>query len=442
MNFTEKYEILELLTSGRVNTFLVRERTTREQAVVHSFECPASFSPESRNPAILKHFSALAPMPAESIMEIAFDENSSSAFVVTKVPVADALQSWICAYRSFVGGVADEPPPADSTSAFSQQKGTFGRPFGESEAFQNSACSLNLKSPAPAKATGAKEPGAFTREFLAITGKPQANADSATDVGLRPPAPTKNSTGAEAEKDGTGEFTSFFRGPFDQPHPTDKPIQYPDPAQTEPAPKAGEFTQMFGSEIRIDPKDPLGADPRNPELSKQPLSSTLTPGPLPAFSEIATPNLSAASRKPNIETVPSAENTFVGPSGRSGATEMFKQPRPDAPIVEPELPSGPSEFTMFLSRSQLQTNFPPEPPRPGALNSVAAPPPAAMPPMPAYAPPAPPPMPAPVLRPAAKVPSPLKPAPGGIVSYWPLITVLTVLFFLAAMLVMYFALKH
>jgi hypothetical protein len=43
---------------------------------------------------------------------------------------------------------------------------------------------------------------------------------------------------------------------------------------------------------------------------------------------------------------------------------------------------------------------------------------------------------------APPVPRPAAPPPGRAASYWPLITVLTVLFAIAALLVMYFALKH
>jgi hypothetical protein len=59
---------------------------------------------------------------------------------------------------------------------------------------------------------------------------------------------------------------------------------------------------------------------------------------------------------------------------------------------------------------------------------------------------APPPMPAAPAMPKITVPAALKPAkvstPEPTVSYWPLILTLTVLFFIAVLLVLYFALKH
>jgi hypothetical protein len=613
MKFTEKYEILELLTSGRVSTFLVRDRVTREQAVIHTFECPILFSPESRNQSILKHFASLAPVPPESVSEVGFDEASSSAYVATKVPTENALQSWVKSYRDFAAGpsVAPEPrgreedataelstedlrkllrqrssrksepstPPSaqvsgqpaspSSTSAPSQQKGEFTRLFGKPEAFgpaeehpeilepanqklpvspvqsgsatgfatnfgaptfeaknpvtadvespgtppkQDSGESasftqlfsaaqkppVNPRQAAPSEhPTGPKEASSFTKEFLAIAGKARPGAGSATDAGMRTPLPTADGPSttpglpnirksdsetphfeesSEGQKAGTGEFTSFFRGPFDQPRASDKPIQFPEPVQTEPAPRSGEFTQMFGSQTKIGPRDLPKTTPPQPDSNKTESftqifsqeakgarlgdlrldSDPVTPDPpIPPFrpspsapSAPAAPSGKAGSSAgsfppPDMGRVPPAENTFVGTSTRSGATEMFKHPRATAPMAEPELPSGPSDFTMFVSRSQLRGKLPAEPPVPGA-NPAAAPPPLGMPPMPAYKPPAPPPMPAPVVPPAPKAPALAVPkaAPTGIASYWPLITVLLALFFIAAMLVMYFALKH
>jgi hypothetical protein len=59
---------------------------------------------------------------------------------------------------------------------------------------------------------------------------------------------------------------------------------------------------------------------------------------------------------------------------------------------------------------------------------------------------APPPLPKPPATPKLAVPPAPKPPKVGLpeppVSYWPLILTLTVLFFIAALLVLYFALKH
>jgi hypothetical protein len=636
MKFTEKYEILELLTSGRVSTFLARERASREQAVVHTFECPATFPVESRNSAILKHFASIAPRPAEPATEVGFDEGSSSAFVVTKVPAPGALQSWVRAYRSFsggersggetreVGGVDEnataelsaseverllkqsgrpksqrplEASPTISTEPLSvsapanpaEQKGEFTSLFEEPGAFQRLSGGGATGKSAPAvpagpfsagpaetptdlptnygaatpssrampaspepglpepglpelglpepgsftqqffsgaddpsdrpgfgsvpapEQSGVKEPGAFTKEFLAISGKSTQSAKPVADEGTNwegkpakssPPAPMFSSmakpvspapkspadkfdSGPEALKSGTGEFTSFFRGPFDQPSPPDKPIEYPDPVQASPPPRAGDFTQMFGDENRLKAKESpsirpperqatqapsftqifseedkggarlgdlrLDPDPPAPTSLKPPIGSPASPSGTPfTFSGTASPvsfhgggfSPSEAARGSS-----SGENTFLNQSGRSDATNVFKPRGGDAPPMAPEAPSGPSDFTMFISSSQLKASLPPGPANPGAQNPAARVPALPMPPMPSYAAPAPPampPAPTPQMAVPQAPPAPRlsAPPPGRAASYWPLITVLTILFAIAALLVMYFALKH
>jgi len=629
MKFTEKYEILELLTSGRVSTFLARERATLEQVVVHAFECPATFG-ESRNSSILKYFASCAPSPAEPVTEVGFDEGTSSAFVVTKVPAPDALQSWVRAYRSFPGvehkevshnenataelsaselerllrqSTKNERPPEAfapiSTEGFSpnpplappQHKGEFTQLFQDPEAFRSlsddaaprrSETSVpaqsiltsqpeiptnytavnpafeakpNLPEPdspepgsaesgsftqqffsgaddlpgglgrrnAPPQPPGVKEPGAFTREFLAISGKTHPEAElAAGGVAGKQGPPAKSSPPAlafdsvapslspspkspankfdrspEVLKSSTGEFTSFFSGPFDQPRAPEKPfeypVDYPDSTQVGPSsPKAGDFTQMFGSDTPLPatespstkppaqepPKAPsftqifsestkgasrlgvsscLDTDPLTPATLKPPMGSTAGPSKTPVTFSSGTvspiPSRGGGFSSPEVPNAPfGGESTFVNRSGRVDATNVFTPRGAEGAPVEPEAPSGPSDFTMFISRDQLRASLPPDPATaPAASAAPRAPgmPMPAMPPTPKspYAVPAPPPMPPAAMPPLAApqappAPRPPAPAAGRAASFWPLITVFTVLFFIAALLVMYFALKH
>jgi len=619
MKFTEKYEILELLTSGRVSTFLARERATQEQAIVHTFECPSVFAAESRTPLILKHFASLAPSPGERATEVGFDEGSSSAYVVTRVPAPDALQSWIRAYRSFpaaeskeVSGFDEdataeisaseverllrqrdrpktqgvpEPSPQISTEPFSirppstpsPQKGEFTRLFEEPGAFQRlsgrgapvssapvapagpistgppeiptdlptnygspslkatpASPELGLSEPGSAQPgsftqqffsgtddvsdraafggvpapeqPAVKEPGAFTKEFLAISGKPPQSVDSPSreepPAKSSPPAPAFGSTprpvsaasspadrfegSSEVLKSSTGEFTSFFRGPLDQPSTPDKPFEYPDPAHTSPPrSRAGDFTQMFGTETRLGAEESpsarlpeqqpsqapsftqifsdnskdgarlgvsrLDSEPLASEALKPPAASTASPSGMPAtFSGTVSSPISSRGggfSPSEVGGVPGGESAFLNRSGRSDATNVFKPRGSDALPEVPEAPSGPSDFTMFLSSSQLRASLPPEPASPAAPNPAGRAPALPMPSMPSYAAPPPPPLPpAPMphmtVPQAPPVPRPPAPPSGRAASYWPLITVLTILFAVAALLVMYFALKH
>jgi hypothetical protein len=600
MKFTAKYEIMELLTSGRVSTFLVRERATQEQFVVHSFDCPRMFSADDQQPATFQQFASLAPNPAGRIIEVGFDEGSVSAYIVTGVPTAAALQDWIRSYRVFAErkaagtpilgedataelsaaevnailssnrGPAPSPDltsgPATQTfplgqppSASAQTKGEFTKLFEDLGAFQRFAdTGAHAKSepepprnsiptgqleippaasrvtPAPPVTTqpsesrpgsftqefllekkdnsgtpeirpaqtyptesGTKEPGSFTREFLAAKGntQPSVGTDSGRTPRIESPAKTSETASIfagsfdssssepkgpatkfdwslpEAAKSGdTGEFTSFFREPFDQPGTGKKLDTIPDLAdaspahhptgeftkifgkgspesskfsQPEPMPEksSGSFTQIFGNDS--DRGTRLGASRLDTSPGQSPLRSLSEPAvpPAPAstpaarepftFSPVATdPSLPKATSIP----ASSRDSTLLYRAGPADATDVFRVPGgADAPPVE-QAPSGPSEFTVFLSRSQVNAALPPEP--------AVAPPPAssAAPPVPQFAFPPAPPMPQFAAPPMPKPPAlPAAPRPGSI---WPLITVLTILIAVGALLVMYFAFRH
>lgn len=616
MKFTGKYEILELLASGRVSTFLVRERATQQQSLVHCFDCPATLPADAPQPAIFKHFASLAPSPVGRILEVGIDEESAAAFIVTSLPTTAALQNWIRSYNAFTESeamyplVSDEdataelsaaevnailnskrdadtqPPARDAkpdsatrTFPMGQQsptpvetKGEFTRLFEDLGAHQGvtdttksdptapkspiqtgkleSPVTSRAPSPAPVitkpsesgpgsftqefflgkkgnpatpevtsgsnypSDSGEKEPGSFTREFFAAASRTEPKTESKTgaDRGPTPPpaalpgkssspvstfaglfdspssAPTPKGpstnfdwTPPAADKNSTGEFTSFFRGPFDQPGASKKLDTIPDLADAGPVrQQTGEFTQIFGNEssqpAKFPEPQPLPEKTpgtftqifgKNPErsaqlgvsrlqtdpgqrsasplnlLAKSPLSeskaaekgSSILSSPAGNFSAPKAPNIAPSA----------ADSTLLHRAGPADATDVFRVPGGAASPAVEEVPAGPSEFTVFLSRSQISAALPPEP--------VMAPPPAAKPaPLPQLgfppppAPPAPagvvaaPPMPQSAPPPMPKPPAP--PAVAQLASYWPLITVLTVLIAVGAMLVMYFAFKH
>ena len=310
------------------------------------------------------------------------------------------------------------------------------------------------------------------------------------------------------EKSSGGEFTSFFSGPFDQPG-SSKPIAVPDQVPVSPkqqegdftrvfgkgtgfdpeeyrtaktpepaSPSSGSFTQIFGASdlggklgvsSQLDPQPPasapssmFGSAPTPPEPSstfpdRTPIAPSLQPPPYKPASPQPGPFSGDSFPPSKPVNVPSraAENAFMNRAGNSDATDVFRVPGASEPPPLRDMPSGPSEFTVFLSRSQVNASLPqepamappspppPAPPQPSPfsfapLQMPAAPKPPAMqfPPRPAMPPPpqlAMPPVPAP------RPPAPPKSAPS---SFWPLVTVLSVLIFIAILLVMYFALKH
>ena len=100
MKLTEKYELVEPVTSGRINSFIARNLSTSEQALVHLFECTGTT--RSKQPAalsVLQAFRCLAPSPPGLVIEAGTSETSSLAYVITLMPSSAALRAWVQAYK-------------------------------------------------------------------------------------------------------------------------------------------------------------------------------------------------------------------------------------------------------------------------------------------------------------------------------------------------------
>src|SRR5436305_340011 len=159
MKFADKYEILEMVTSGRVSTFLARERTTQQPVVVYTFECAGSSASDLNTASIVAKFASLAPSPPGVIVKAGFDEASSSAFITTKMPETSALQEWVRGYHAFGKPITPVPPAQPLTRPPSDET-------AELSAAELRAYFAAQKEPKPA------EPGWGTAEF-AIDGLPQ-----------------------------------------------------------------------------------------------------------------------------------------------------------------------------------------------------------------------------------------------------------------------------
>jgi len=286
-----------------------------------------------------------------------------------------------------------------------------------------------------------------------------------------------------------GEFTSFFQGPFRGDRPSEVPVlssSSPSLPQEPPRKNVGDFTAMFGS-VKQQPEEPppskgmAGNEPAGtgftgwftPEAPSRTSSTTVPPSTgLPRASGDSGPIFPEPSKEP---TVPPPPVSYVAPAppifpaplppippvpkppaatpsalAPGGATHAFSPSVSEPAPVAPPPPSGPSAYTEIISVKAM--NPPADPagaPKESAAKS-AAPPGFAAPPLPVFAMPSPQPMPPPPPMPkmappaapkAPKAPKVGVPEPPP-VSYWPLVLTLTVIFFIAVLLVLYFALKH
>ena len=306
------------------------------------------------------------------------------------------------------------------------------------------------------------------------------------------PAETPRPKNAEGPK--AGEFTSFFRGPFHGDGPSEIPPVSPtmSPREMEPPRKSvGAFTEVFGQITPPEQSQSPGGAGRQPPgsasssasssgftglfgdseiLSRKPApAAPLPPAGLPRAVSDGPPPLAAppkdlriappppvapaapvfTSLPPPLPVPPKPPAVIPAVSAPDGATGAFLTPSASAPAPsEPVVASGPSPYTQVISVRPPNVAGGPagsQKQAPGKTPAASLFPPPSMPPLPSMAPPPMPPAPA-IPKIAAPPPAaikapklePQKPP----VSYWPLVLVLTVLLFMAVLLVLYFVLKH
>src|SRR5689334_8753853 len=117
MKLTEKYELVEPVTSGRIKSFIARNLSTSEQALVHLFECTATKSAQPAAFRVLQTFRSFAPSPPGLVLEAGASETSSLAYVITLMPSPAALRTWVQAYKLFTQTTQDFDAKEGSTAS-------------------------------------------------------------------------------------------------------------------------------------------------------------------------------------------------------------------------------------------------------------------------------------------------------------------------------------
>lgn len=522
MKFGEKYELLESLTTGGVETFVANDKVRGERVLVHILECETQKPNQPTVQWVLEAFRHVAPEPAALVLETGRYSGTLYGYLVTKMPDEAALTKWVQLYRAqaretqeIVAPLARPTSESESPTAemiFKERPqvpgGVTPPVFREFSATPKpdkpSAPSKEAEHPAQAppnaKPVGDRSAVRPAADWNAVT--PGISAPGKADSNLGSPADSFSSAFAPrclssepkppAIKDGPqpGEFTNFFQGPFRVEGPSETPSG--SPQQIEPPRKSvGEFTAMFNPPRADEPSPAAGvagneppgtgftgwfgnpniasrtpgmsgtppagglprsvfdeppafpAPPKEPFVPPQPVPyvaptpvvsvppPVFPPPPPPAFPTPQPP--SPAMEKPPV--MPRAS------SASDGATNVFKGPASEPPVSQPGPASGPSPYTQVISLRRSVGAA--EAQKQGAPNSPVGFPSPSMPSVPAIAPPT---MPAAPAMPKKAVPPAPKLGKGALpeapVSYWPLILTLTVLFFIAVLLVLYFALKH
>lgn len=519
MKFSEKYELLESLTTGAIETFAANDRVRGERVLVHIVECAPQKPEQSLSEWVLESFRRLGPEPAGPVLETGKYSGALYAYLVTRPSDEAAVKSWIRRYEvqseetkeTNIHRLTDEvgaPPPTPIVPAVVTPKSTVTPREEQPAPGQMTQLFRDYDSLAKARSSSAPQnPPARPVNLVGESGlhsaepwdpaslKPAESPKGRIPESFSNPAkPVAPEFPVSPVKEGPkpGEFTSFFQGPFRGDAPSEVPAFSSEPIEP-PRKSVGEFTAMFGqasfqpsesapgnkasatgftglfrdmekpqptfnpaapSAGRIVPPPieplPVPSAPKDPSLSPQAPIFVAPPPPVTAIPPVVpvVPQTPAP-----VAPLPSRPGSLPG----EGATGVFNRPSVEPAPVPVQPPSGPSPYTQIISRQRVAAEESGEANTPAAASPAAgggfAPPP--MPKIPAAAPPPIPRMPVPPPIPPAPMPKMTAPkpqaapktpkldaAPPPPVSYWPLIITLTVLFFLAVLLVLYFVMKH
>jgi hypothetical protein len=509
MKFSEKYELLETLTTGAVETFVAHDKVRGERVLVHIVECPTQKPEQTTAEWVLGAFRNQAPEPPGAVLETGKYSGPKYGYVVIKAKDETAVKRWVRQYELQADeaketnvhpskedlSAATRPSPSAPPVVAKQSPQPPGSMTQLFRDFDALAKSQGPEATAPADLSAEKPSHSIS--LAGDSGVHAANpwgAPSARSSSLEePPFPAAGTPAKPAASDlassvsrqssKPGDFTSFFQGPFQGDKPAEMPAFSSQPIEP-PKKNVGEFTALFGRTSAPTSGSAVSSSaseqsftsifkdmPAQPAFNTPPaVQGGVIPTqvqPLPAVPQVNAPSLPdpvfvapipvvtptppAPSPQPSGSSVEAPASPRAGSLPSNDATGAFMRPSANPAPVPVEAPSGPSPYTQIISRPKRVDDEEAAPgPAPAATGAHRAAP--AMPKIPAAAPPplpkmpppprlAPPPVPKMKAPPAPKIPKIDAPAPPP-VSMWPLIITLTVLFFLAVILVLYFALRH
>jgi hypothetical protein len=303
MRFLGKYELLEQLTVGKVETFAAYPIGGGERLLIHVFALPALIKSAPTNRDLLRYMEEISPPALGTLLDAGRYDDGSQAYVVTKFPrVPAALGTWVEAYKASVKSKHDttaEVVPAElwqegrsnETQEISIPEKRDENSQGEfTRAFQSvSAPRIPDKSPPtpvarPEPPVGPESmptgeffvpqpvrspaPVSLTDQFMAGLGegsllggtpeqstpaKPEPFGNTApfrvdSSDTWKKPSVTQSPEALSVGNSPPGEFTMFFKGPLAPPSGPSEHYPAEEPYSPAPArPSGGEFTQMFGA---------------------------------------------------------------------------------------------------------------------------------------------------------------------------------------------------
>jgi hypothetical protein len=533
MEFSEKYELMESLTTGAVESFAAKNKARGESVLVHILQCEPQKPNQPTVQWVLEAFRKVAPEPAGVVLETGRYSGTTYAYVVTTLPDDAALRAWVQRYneqnpetrevethaaerRESKNSASQIPNPEPAVKPSSQVPVQFTQIFREldSQAKRGAptppvaeANEANGQPSLPPDLPARRMPNFEERFPSAVHAAPKWDELSRTPAAAKeepglgssaqkvvPDFLTKNvpaESGASVNNVAKpGEFTNFWQGPFHVDGPPEVPVSSSSPIDAQKKP--GEFTQMFPRGA-VTPETPVftpTAPEQNPsrsgmtgwathaeimaQMAKEaapvapPAANEPAPMVAPPAKESPAARMPAAVLPQPVIPPPIAVSPafpvpvpvppkplaipVAPPIASSDATSAFRSAASEPVVAPVQVPEGPGAYTRIISAKQTTAEDvePAEEQAGPKLPPFAAPSKPAMPaapPLPKL-PPAPKTAPPPVKAPKApklkapKLDAPKIDAAKPPVSYWPMVLTLTVLFFVAVLLVLYFVLKH
>ena len=172
MKFSEKYELLETLTTGAVETFAAHDKVRGERVLVHIVECPTQKADQTTAEWVLESFRKQAPEPPGTVLETGKYSGAKYGYVVIKSTDETAVKRWVRQYEL----QADE---TKETNVHAQETGV-------------SAVGPTATPPVVVKQSP-QAPGSMTqlfRDFDSLGKSKGPDAAAPADLSARKPAPS------------------------------------------------------------------------------------------------------------------------------------------------------------------------------------------------------------------------------------------------------------
>lgn len=316
MKFAAKYEILEPVTRGSVETFVARCVATDERVLVHIFECPEQRSDQPTVQWVLESFQAVAPDPAELVLATGRYSGTSYAYLATKLPDSAVLQEWVRSYEDREEKKERAAFPERASVSAPEHEENPHLPASETD---QSTVIRGLNQP---------------KETTVIEGlRSNSNAPSETDD-----TPSAGRAEASRLSDTIIDFSGTDFRPAER-------VQQQNP---------GEFTgQFLGSEnVSEEPAQPVPAG--RPPKKEQPQSVGATDEVLGLIAEASTPAGIRSTNEAPSGVFPASTPGFAAPAESAGITDLLRFSNASQPQTSFETASSTpddikiGEFTGFF----------------------------------------------------------------------------------------------